>query len=66
MTELEAHWSLVGFTGIGNVEDSFSGLFGSRENSSKHSVGGGLRYLLARRLGLQAGVMLRNGRRILF
>ena len=66
-TELEARWnfrnrwSLVGFTGLGEAQDSFSDLFGSGENSSKSTVGGGIRYLMARRLGLQAGVDVAKG-----
>ena len=67
VTELEARWnfrnrwSLVGFTGLGEARDSFSDLPGSGDNGSKHTVGGGLRYLIARRLGLQAGFDVAKG-----
>ena len=67
LTELEARWnfrnrwSLVGFTGLGEAQDSFSDLFGSGDNGSKHTVGGGIRYLIARRLGLQAGIDVAKG-----
>ena len=54
-------WSLVGFTGIGSAEDSFSDLFGSGESSVKNTVGAGVRYLTARRLGLLAGVDVARG-----
>ena len=67
LTELEARWnfrnrwSLVGFTGLGEAQDSFSDLLGSGDNGSKNTVGGGLRYLIARRLGLQAGIDVAKG-----
>ncbi|MGB5427337.1 MAG: BamA/TamA family outer membrane protein, partial [Gammaproteobacteria bacterium] len=67
VTELEARWnfrqrwSLVGFTGVGEAQDSFSDLFGSGDNGIKHTVGGGMRYLIARRLGLQAGFDVARG-----
>lgn len=67
LAELEARWnfrnrwSLVGFTGLGEAQDSFSDLLGSGDNGSKTTVGGGLRYLIARRLGLHAGVDVAKG-----
>ncbi len=66
-TELEVRWnfrqrwSLVGFTGVGEAQDSFSDLFGSGDNGVKHTVGGGMRYLIARRLGLLAGFDVARG-----
>jgi hypothetical protein len=67
VTELEARWnfrnrwSLVGFTGVGEAQDSFPDLFGSGDNGLKHTVGAGARYLIARRLGLQAGFDVARG-----
>ena len=67
VTEIQARWnfhhrwSLVGFTGVGEAQDSFPDLFGSGDNGLKHTVGGGMRYLIARRLGLQAGFDVARG-----
>lgn len=51
-------WWLVGFAGAGWTEDA-PGL--SKEGESVHAGGFGFRYLLARRLGLQAGVDVAKG-----
>ena len=68
VTEIDARWnfhnrwSLVGFTGVGKAEDAFSDLFGGdSDNDLQHTVGGGVRYLIARRLGLQAGIDVAKG-----
>ena len=68
VTEIDARWnfhnrwSLVGFTGVGKAEDAFSDLFGGDgDNDLQHTVGGGVRYLIARRLGLQAGIDVAKG-----
>ena len=41
---------------------TFSDLFGGdSDNDLQHTVGGGVRYLIARRLGLQAGIDVAKG-----
>ena len=50
---VHGRWSLVGFGGTGRVGDNFSDL-GSAD--SVRTLGGGFRYLLARTLGLHAGL----------
>ncbi len=51
-------WALVGFLGVGRAWGSSSGLGDAVSVSSK---GVGFRYLIARRLGLQAGVDVARG-----
>jgi hypothetical protein len=46
-------WSLVGFGGTGRVGKEFSEL---NDAEAVNAYGTGFRYLLARRLGLQAGI----------
>lgn len=64
MTELQANyrlnprWWLVGFGGLGQAEDSISAL-GSGDVET--TIGGGFRYLIARRLGLRTGVDIARG-----
>lgn len=64
MTELQLNykvnprWSLVGFGGIGKAADKISDL-GSEE--ARTALGGGFRYLLARQLGLRAGIDVARG-----
>ena len=66
VTEAEARWnfhgrwSLVGFTGIGKAENAFGDLFGSGDDL-RHTYGAGARYLIARRLGMQAGFDVARG-----
>jgi len=67
VTEIEARWNLrgrwalVGFTGVGRAEDSLDDLFGSGSGDLRHTYGAGARYLIARRLGMQAGIDLARG-----
>lgn len=46
-------WSVVAFTGVGRTADALND-FGS--NTSRHTIGTGFRYLMARKLGLHAGL----------
>ena len=64
VVEAEARWafhpriSLVGFLGAGRVADSFSDL----SDATTRTVRGlGLRYFLARKLGLHSGIDIANG-----
>jgi len=67
VTEVEARWNfsgrwtLVGFTGVGAAEDSLDDLIGSGDRDLRHTYGAGARYLIARRLGMQAGIDLARG-----
>lgn len=64
MTELQlnykiaSRWSLVGFGGAGQATDKVSDL---SSKDTKTTVGGGFRYLIARRLGLRAGIDVARG-----
>ena len=64
MGELEARWnvykrwSLIGFTGIGRTAKDFGEL---GDASNRHTVGGGARYYIARRLGLHTGIDIARG-----
>lgn len=55
---LDPRWSLVGFGGLGQAAETISDL-GIEE--TKETVGGGFRYLVARRLGLRVGVDVARG-----
>ena len=65
VTELEARWdfknrwSLVGFGGLGHATDDFSELLDT--DDWKATYGFGLRYLLARALGMRAGFDIARG-----
>ncbi len=67
VTEIEARWnihprwSLVGFTGAGKATGSLGELFESGAGDPKHTIGGGVRYLIARRLGLYTGADIARG-----
>lgn len=56
--DITYRWSLVGFLGSGWASDSLDGIFGTE---ARVAYGGGFRYLLARRLGLRAGVDVARG-----
>lgn len=56
--DLDGRWFAVGFAGVGRAADS-SGDLGSAE--SRWAGGVGLRYLIARSLGLQAGLDVAHG-----
>jgi hypothetical protein len=64
MTELQLNyrvdprWSLVGVGGLGQAVDKLSDL-GSED--IRKTIGGGFRYLIARRLGLRAGIDVARG-----
>jgi hypothetical protein len=55
---LDGRWSLVGFAGAGRAADSNGNL---RDAPSRTTVGAGFRYLIARALGLRAGVDIARG-----
>jgi hypothetical protein len=55
---VDPRWSLVGFGGLGQAADKISDL-GSEE--TRETIGGGFRYLIARRLGLRAGIDVARG-----
>jgi hypothetical protein len=63
-TEIEGRWKttprwiLLGFTGVGKAADKFNELDTS---PSRWAYGGGFRYLVARRLGLQVGLDIAKG-----
>jgi hypothetical protein len=50
---VRGRWHLVGFGGTGRTGNAFDEL---SDSDSINAYGGGFRYLLARRLGLQAGI----------
>ncbi len=55
---INPRWSLIGFIGAGRTADSLNEL---RDAHTHGSVGGGFRYLLARRLGLLGGMDVARG-----
>ena len=55
---LDGRWSLVGFAGAGRAADSNGNL---RDAPSRTTVGAGFRYLVARALGLRAGIDVARG-----
>ena len=63
-TEVEARWNVtprwgvVGFTGVGRTADELND-FGS--STSRHTIGTGFRYMMARKLGLHAGIDVAKG-----
>lgn len=63
-TEVEARWQatprwgLIGFTGVGRAADSVSDLSSAE---SRWAGGAGIRYLIARKLGLHVGVDVARG-----
>ena len=65
-TELEVRWNInkrwsaVGFTGVGRAEDQLSELFNG-DGETKSTVGIGGRYLIARKMGLYAGIDVAKG-----
>jgi len=56
--QLRARWSLLGFTGAGRAASSASAL---ADSPTRSTFGAGFRYLLARRLGLHAGMDIARG-----
>ena len=56
--KIDDRWSLLGFAGAGRAARDASGL---EEAEGAYNYGVGFRYLLARRLGLAAGVDLAQG-----
>ena len=56
--DLDARWSLVGFGGVGAVAESLDEFDDSK---ARWSGGAGFRYLLARELGLRAGLDIALG-----
>lgn len=56
--DVTPRWSLVGFVGSGWTADSISEL---NDQSGKVAGGGGVRYLIARRLGLRVGIDIATG-----
>lgn len=64
MGEVEARWgfykrwSLVGFTGVGWAADSLGDLGNA---TSRHTIGTGLRYFLAKKLGIHGGFDIAHG-----
>ena len=56
--DITDRWSLVGFIGAGWTADSLNNLF---DSSGKVAGGAGFRYLIARRLGIRAGVDVARG-----
>jgi hypothetical protein len=56
--DITYRWSLVGFLGSGWASDSLDGIFGTK---ARVAYGGGFRYLLARRLGMRAGLDVARG-----
>ena len=56
--DFTARWSLVGFIGAGWAADSVSDF---SESDTKVAGGLGFRYLIARRLGLRAGLDIARG-----
>ena len=64
MGELEVRWnvykrwSLIGFMRLGHTAKDFGKL---GEASNRHTVGGGARYYIARRLGLHTGIDIARG-----
>ena len=66
LTELEARWNIntrwsaVGFTGVGRAEDEMSDLFNS-DGGTQSTVGIGGRYLIARKMGMYAGIDVARG-----
>ena len=63
--DITRRWSLVGFGGVGRAARDFSDLseFFQKRNQAQNAwnAGGGFRYLLARRLGLRAGLDIARG-----
>jgi hypothetical protein len=51
-------WSVIAFTGVGRAARTFSGL---ADADKVYSIGTGFRYLIARKLGLGAGVDIARG-----
>lgn len=64
MGEVEARWnvykrwSLTGFTGVGRTASNISEL---EDASSRHTIGAGVRYYIAKRLGLHTGIDIAHG-----
>jgi hypothetical protein len=56
--QLSSRWSVLGFTGSGRVADSFGDLAGAK---GRHTIGTGVRYLIARKFGLHAGLDIARG-----
>lgn len=55
--DLSPRWTLHAFTGGGRAADSFSDL---TDATTRTSVGGGFRYLIARALGMRVGIDVAN------
>jgi len=51
---LDPRWTLIGFTGVGYTDNGREGL--AHTSQTVVAGGGGFRYLIARQMGLQAGV----------
>ena len=56
--DIDGRWFAVAFAGVGRAADSFDDLSGAE---SRWAGGAGARYLLARALGLQAGIDVARG-----
>ncbi len=56
--QISARWSVLGFTGAGRAADTVDEL-GSA--TSRHTVGTGFRYLIARKFGMHSGVDVARG-----
>jgi hypothetical protein len=56
--KVDERWSIVGFAGLGRAATDASKL---SESEAAYNYGAGFRYLLARRLGLGAGIDLAQG-----
>ena len=56
--DVDGRWFAVAFAGVGRAADSFGDLSGAQ---SRWAGGAGARYLIARELGLQAGVDVARG-----
>jgi hypothetical protein len=55
---LNPRWSLVGFGGLGQTAEAIDEL---GEDGTEKTIGGGFRYLIARRLGLKTGIDIARG-----
>lgn len=56
--KIDRRWSVLGFAGGGRAATEFSNL---SDADRVHSYGGGFRYLIARKLGLGAGIDIARG-----
>lgn len=56
--DFSLRWSLVGFTGVGRVKPEFEDI---SKDETAYNVGFGFRYLLARLMGIRAGIDVARG-----